>query len=336
MRQIILILTLSFCLTAHAADYVVLVSVDGLGSVYLQRLLDAGQLPNFKKLLAESAGTANARTDYNNTVTLPNHTGMLTSRRVAEAAGHNWLSNTDPANGVTLQSNKGAYLASVFDVVHDHGLRTGLWATKTKFVLFKVSYDEAHGAPDITGSNNGRNKLNCFDIEDSRALIANFLNIMRTKPCQFAFVHFGDTDAAGHSQGWGSADYNAALITLDGYLGQILELIANQPKLKGKTDLILTADHGGDGKNHSDATKLLDYTIPFYVWGSDVTAGDLYLLNPQTRQSPGESRPDYTATTQPVRNADAGNLALSLLGLPPIPGSTVNAKQDLRVRTGGP
>ena len=156
---------------------------------------------------------------------------------------------------------------------------------------------------------------------------------MRTKPCQFAFVHFGDTDAAGHSQGWGSADYNAALITIDGYLGQILDLIANQPKLKGKTDLILTADHGGAGKNHSDATKPLDYTIPFYVWGSDVTAGDLYRWNPQTRLSPGESRPDYTAAKQPARNADAGNLALSLLGLPPIPGSTVNAKQDLRVRT---
>ena len=332
MRQIFLILAFSFCLTAHAADYVVLVSVDGLGSVYLQRLVDAGQLPNFKKLLAESAGTANARTDYNNTVTLPNHTGMLTSRRVTEAAGHNWISNTDPAKGMTLQSNKGTYIASVFDVVHDHGLRTGLWATKTKFVLFRVSYDETHGAPDVTGSDNGRNKLDCFDIENSRALIANFIHSMRTQPCQFAFVHFGDTDSSGHSQGWGSADYNAALITIDGYLGQILQLIANQPKLKGKTAIILTADHGGEGKDHGDSSKPLDYTIPFYVWGSDVTAGDLYRLNPQTRLSPSESRPDYTAAKQPVRNADAGNLALSLLGLPPIPGSGINAKQDLRVR----
>ena len=331
MKYFILIIAFSFCLVAHAAEYVVLVSVDGLGSAYLQRMVDAGQLPNFKKLQAESAGTTNARTDYDFTITLPNHTSMVTSRRVTETAGHNWTSNTDPAKGVTLHSNKGAYIASVFDVVHDHGLRTGLWSTKTKFSLYKVSYDDEHGAPDTTGTDNGRNKLDCFSIDKSPALTDDFISTMRTQPCQFAFVHFGDTDSAGHSQGWGSDAYNAALVTVDGYLGRMLDLITNHPALKGKTDLILTADHGGEGKNHGDPAKRVDYTIPFYVWGAGVTAGDLYTLNSQARLSPSESRPDYSAPKQPVRDGDAGNLALSLLGLPPIPGSSINVKQDLRV-----
>ena len=331
MKYFVLIIAFSFCVAAHAAEYVILVSVDGLGSVYLQRMVDAGQLPNFKKLQAESAGTTNARTDYNFTITLPNHTSMVTSRRVTDAEGHNWTSNTDPATGVTLHSNKGAYIASVFDVVHDHSLRTGLWSTKSKFSLYKVSYDAEHGALDVTGPDNGRNKVDCFMIDKSSALTDNFIRTMQTQPCQFAFVHFGDTDGAGHSQGWGSAAYNAALVQVDGYLGRMLELIANQPALKGKTDLILTADHGGEDKGHGDPTKPIDYTIPFYVWGAGVTAGDLYTLNAQTRLSPGESRPDYSEPKQPVRDADAGNLALSLLGLPPIPGSGVDAKQDLRV-----
>jgi len=320
------------CLIVRGADYVIAVSVDGLGSTYLQRLVEDGKLPHFKQLESESAGTTNARSDFNITVTLPNHTSMITSRRITEAEGHNWTSNTDPAKGVTLHSNKGSYVPGVFDVAHDHGLRTGMWATKSKFILFKVSYDELHGAPDKTGPDNGRNKVDCFLETESPALADSVIRTMTTQPCRFAFVHFGDGDAAGHAHGWGSESYNAAMITIDGYLGRIMELIATHPGLKGRTDLIVTADHGGEGKNHADPAKPVDYTIPFYIWGVGVTPGDLYALNTGTRQSPGEGRPDYSVLKPPVRNGDLGNLALYLLGLPSIPGSTINVKQDLRVK----
>ena len=58
---------------------------------------------------------------------------------------------------------------------------------------------------------------------------------------------------------------------------------------------------------------------------------DLYALNASTRRV----APSYPMTTyagmQPIRNAEANNLALQLLGLGPIPGSSFNYAQDLKV-----
>jgi hypothetical protein len=329
---------LFFCATlARGADFVIALSVDAMGSSYLQALIDANQLPHFKQLEAEAAYTLNARNDSDITVTLPNHISMLTSRPVSGPAGHNWTQNTDPAEGQTLHSRRGAYVAGFFDVAHDAGRRTGLWATKTKFSLFRGSYDAEHGAPDTIGENNGPNKLDVFVYEKSSpALTRDFLALMNTNPCQASLLHFAEADSAGHSTGWGNENYNKALITLDTCLGQIMELIATNPTLKGKSTLIVTADHGGKGKNHSDPAEPLDYTIPFFVWGADVTPGDLYAWNKDTRQNPGTNRPAYTTPLQPIRNSEVGNLMLSLLNLGPIPGSAINSRQDLRITPSSP
>jgi hypothetical protein len=64
----VLIVCASFFVTVGAAvaapQYVIEITVDGLGSPYLQSLVAAGQLPNFQRLETEGAWTLNARCDY--------------------------------------------------------------------------------------------------------------------------------------------------------------------------------------------------------------------------------------------------------------------------------
>ncbi len=324
---------------AGVAEYVIQVSVDGMGSSYLQALIDEGQVPTFKRFQDEGAWTHNARTDFDYTVTLPNHTCMVTGRPVkdkaaspAAIAGHNWTINTDPGDK-TIHGQRHDYVKSTFDVVHDHGLRTSLFPTKSKFRVYDQSYDATHGAPDTTGADNGRGKIDLYVKEGNTGKMTDrFIEEMKANPFHYTFMHFHDTDSAGHAKKWGSPEYNAALKAIDGHLGRIVELVTSDERFKGKTAIIISADHGGTGLDHGFNTNPINYTIPFYVWGAGVSHGDLYALNSATRLDPKTGRPDYSDPgLQPIRNGDSGNLALKLLGLPAIPDSSINALQDLSV-----
>jgi hypothetical protein len=327
---------------ALAADpeYVISISVDGLGSTYLQSLLATpSQVPNFNRLKTEGAFTFNARDDYNITETLQNHVTMVTARGVYEGntnpattTGHYWSVNGELGGTTIHQNRSNRYVASVFDVAHDNGLKTGMYATKTKFNLLDYSYDATNGAPNVTY---GKDKIDSAVVLDqnSSGMMAAYRPVMQSaNPFNYSFVHFADPDKAGHTYNWGSANYNTAVKTVDGYLGQIFSDIAGNALLAGNTAIILTADHGGTGTGHGDPALALDYTIPFMVWGPGVTPGaDLYALNSATRLDPLTGRPLYSAMPQPIRNADGANLALDLLGLGSIDGSTVNSLQNLAV-----
>jgi len=324
-----------------AAEYVVHISVDGLRPDFLQTQINAGNAPNFKRFQDEGAWTHNARTDYAHTITLPNHTSMLTGRPVSLPTGlpaqthHGYVLNNDPAPTTTLHNNTDPdrYKASTFDVVHDAGFSTALYASKNKFVIYEQSYNAANGAPHA----NGADKINVFVNPEVTLTMQNqMLAGLAANHFKYTFLHYADTDDAGHSTGWGSTTYLNAIATIDGYLGQLFNLINTDATMAGKTAIVLSADHGGTGTGHSGSTVATNYTIPFYAWGAGVGHGDLYNFNTDTRLNPGTGQPTYvTASGQPIRNGDGGNLALSLLGLDAIPGSLINKTQNLRVTTAG-
>ena len=302
-----------------------------------------------------------ARTDYFRTTTLQNHTTMITGRPVLQPSGqpntvhHGYTNNNFPPADSTLHDDEWNpnvdYVAGVFDVAHDNGLSTAMYAGKSKFIIYEQSYNSANGAPDVTGPDNGTDKIDSLLLDNhdtsgvviyggttssdgtpSSTAVAGFAADLDAQMFNFSFVHTRDTDKIGHTYGWGSHEWNLAAEAEDGYLGAIFDVIENNATLKDHTAIILTADHGGTGTGHGSASDPANYTVPLLVWGPGVAANrDLYELNPTTRLDPGTGRPDYNAAIQPIRNGEVGNLALDLLGLGAIPGSSIDSAQDLAV-----
>ncbi len=338
----LLLITITLLLSAGVSasekpiKYVIHISVDGLRADAITTL-GPSRAPNFYRFRREGVFTDNARTDPNYLGTLPNHTSQLTGRGVNGQFGHNNSKNVYPSRGFTLHSNKGSYVASVFDAAHDYGQTTALFTGKDKFKLFKRSYNDKNGALDASGDPASRNKIDHYvNIKETDELVDTYLSTMLSTPFNYSLLHLRNPDAAGHENEWDislDSPYMAAVMLVDKELGKILNSVANSKKLSGQTVVILTADHGGTyGSDHTLLDSSTNYTIPFYVWGAGVPAGvDLYSLNIHTRLNPGVKQVDYSLPEQPIRESDAPNLALSLLGLGPIVGSTINAAQDLNI-----
>jgi hypothetical protein len=319
---------------------VIHISIDGGGAYWIERYVnDTPEIfTNFHRLFAEGAGTFDARCDAEHSFTIPNHFCMLTGRPVFQPTNippiqHGFFNSIGSYvdDGITVHNfgnTNVPYKASVFDVVHDRGLSTEFFCGKAeRLSVCERSYNAKYGAPDVIPPDNGPDKIDYSIIADSWAeqLVTLFLqNLYFTPPKRYTFFHFVDPDEEGHYLGWGTDGWSNSIVTMDHQIGRILDAAQSHPALANHTAVIVTADHGGgrvDNHNHGNPKEETTFRIPFFVWGPGIPAGtDLYDLL-SNRTDPGTNWLDYTAVHQPIRNGDSGNLALSLLGLPPIPGS---------------
>lgn len=324
-------------------QHVILISVDGLRpEALLPPLVD---LHPALKQFTQGAWTAQARCDPDISVTLPNHADMITGRLAAGEQGHGWVGNIDPpsrAMGGTLHAKREKYISSIFDVAHDEGLQTALIAGKWKFALFEQSYGVDVGAVDAVAPDYGKDKVDCFicahhPMEETLQEITFLHSAEGNQKRSFSFIHFGAPDAAGHGTGWDLTDgspYRQSLLVIDKAIGEIISAINQSPTLHGRVAIILTADHGGGMPfiSHIDPEASINFTIPFCVWGPAYQSPvDLYSINMNCRHQPAASERFTVGALPPIRNSDAPNACLMLLGLPAIPESTVNATQDLRL-----
>lgn len=322
-------------LAVSNVQYVIHIVVDGFAALHLKNIIDRQPetIPNITRFINEGATTLNARTDYYYTETLPDTITILTGRPVVQppdlpdVAPHGFYYNYDIPEGTihSLGNTNLGYIPSVFDVVHNYGLRTAFFGGKYKFDIIARSYDENNGAPDDIGEDNGRNKIDFSDVREYDTLnqILLFIEQLQSLSYNYLFLHIPELDIYGHFYGWGTPVWNNYVTVVDEWLGWIFNAIESNPQLNGNTAIVLTADHGGGSPlyTHIYPEYPLNYTIPLFVWGPGWRPGsDLYEYF-SNRIDPGNSRFGYSFGLQPLRNGDSANIVLAILGFPPIPGS---------------
>ncbi len=292
---------------------VLVISVDGLKPAALRKL-GRQATPNFHRLKAEGAFTLNARSQVERTTTLPNHTSMVTGHRINRRSGGHGVTWNSHIPGSTVHRAAGHPVGSIFSVLNDEGLDAALFASKRKFSIFDRSWP-------------GIDRVTIKEAQDLALTKAARADLIRRHRA-FTFLHLGGPDRAGHARGFGSDAYLTAVRRADNRVGKILAAVDAHDALDDLT-IVLTADHGGAGRGHSDRTRLANYRVPFVVWGPGVTHDNLYDLNP-AYLDPGKRRVAFSGG-QPIRNGDVANFSADLLGIGPVPDSLWNYDQELRV-----
>ena len=262
--------------------YVIHISCDGMHADAPRTLVNSGWGPNFSRLFAESAYTEQARTDFDSTVTSPNHATVFTGRPVNNwpgKPGHLWGNNdTFPWDrwGLALQDphfvgtnygpgptpmftdsypysyppNKTSYeyLSSVLDVVHDSGKRTCLIYSKNRLMEEENSYDSIRGrlSPHFGADDPGVSKIDYALYTNSDSVVSNWMAQTAVSPFDYSFLHFSLPDDYGHAYSWSLTNgwtlnpyprwlrlsYMYAIQKVDGYLGQIFNMVETNAPLR--------------------------------------------------------------------------------------------------------
>jgi predicted AlkP superfamily pyrophosphatase or phosphodiesterase len=247
----------------------VIISEDGLRPDAISPELT----PRHIALIQEGARAKDAET-IPESDTLPSHASMLSGVGAREH-GLWWNS---------YQATRGfIHVPTIFSAAHEAGLSTAMIVGKPKL---------KHIASPGTVDHYERPSYLCGGVAKRAGEY-----FAATKP-DLMFVHFADPDEYGHSHGWLSPQYMKAVRASDRCLATLLSAI-DASGLAESTLVIVTADHGGHGKKHSDGHVAVDREIPWIVRGPGVGHGILL--------------------DGPVSTVDTAATTLAALGLPALP-----------------
>ena len=228
-------------------DHVIVISLDGLRPDAIDRF----GASTLQRLAREGAHTYSAQTIFPSK-TLPSHTSMLTGVG-PEVHGILWNNDRTGREGVVKAS-------TVFVEAKKQGFTTAAFFSKSKFRHLQVP-----GSLDYTQAPRG------IDTWMATRTVTDVITYLHHRKPNLLFVHVGEADYAGHSTGWMSTTYGMAVRRADGAVNSLLRA-AEKSFGKGNYTVIISADHGGHGKDHGTDDPQ-DVTIPWIVWGKGVSPG---------------------------------------------------------------
>ena len=227
-----------------AIERVLIISIDGLRP---DRLLLA-DTPVLHGLIKGGTYTFWARTTAVST-TLPSHTSMLTA---VSPRKHKIEWNEDFPFAQPVYP----FYPTIFEMAKKAGYSTAFVSGKSKFEpLTKPGTVDYARVPEK-------------DEDSDDNVGADAVRVIRELKPEVLFVHFPAVDRNGHKFGWGSPEQLAAIARVDGFIGGILAALG-ETGARDKTLVIVTADHGGQGKGHGPDDARSRH-IPWIVNGPGV------------------------------------------------------------------
>jgi predicted AlkP superfamily pyrophosphatase or phosphodiesterase len=225
-----------------AIKHVIIVSEDGLRPDALTSV----PAPVHEAIMKRGAYSMRART-IRHASTLPSHAAMLSGFDVKE---HGLFWNSwKPERGWI-------HVPTVFDAAEKQGGSSAAFVGKKK--LAHIAHPGAVGMFSRPG-------YFC------RKIAAPAAQYFIDKRPTIEFIHFSDPDDLGHAEGWMSNPQLEAVRHADKCLGTLVDMI-HAAGLDDETLFILSADHGGHGRNHSGKIEE-DRLIPWIAWGPGVKPG---------------------------------------------------------------
>jgi predicted AlkP superfamily pyrophosphatase or phosphodiesterase len=224
-----------------AVERVVIISVDGLRPDLAMR----ADCPTLRALMKRGSYSLWART-IPEAITLPSHTSMITgvSSRVH---GINW--NDDRP----VEERRAVKVPTLFTLAKQAGLTTAMAAGKNKFITLaddgSVDYAAVPGSEDKRRAADPDAQIKGLESYKDSDVAAAAAQLIASHRPNVLLVHFGETDRAGHSIGWGTPEQIATIEKADAAVGVVVRAVETAGLLDS-TVFIISADHGGQGRTH--------------------------------------------------------------------------------------